>query len=157
VHERSGSLDRAAEARSAAVRSWAFALNATADCSDIEVTLFSFVVVEGLARITGLVQLRNRPNAQFGSVPGLAISAAGWPPLNPVSAHLLPHGTMAWVAWLYRRPVHLLGTYEARIDRVELGTRIGGRLSEPQHGPWVFRFELPPRPVAWRMFAALND
>ena len=142
------------------LKSWAFALNSTADSSDIAITLLSFAVVGTLVRVTGIVSIRSRPNVRLASVPDLALTTVNGPPLEPVSAHVLPHGDMAWVSWLYRRPMHVLTDYEGRIDRVDLAHHIGGgspRPREPQRGTWVFHFTLPPAASAARMLAAIAD
>ncbi len=160
VHESSGPLGQVAERVPLPARSWAFAVNSTVDCSDIEITLLSFVVVGEFARVTGLVRIRSRPNVRLASVPGLALATADGSPLALLSAHVLPHGAMAWVSWLYQRPPHVLNEYEGHIDRVDLEHHTGGRVPrpyQPQHGAWVFRFHLPPAPGATRMIAALAD
>jgi hypothetical protein len=99
------------------VRSWAFAVNTTVDCSEIEITLLSFVVVGEFARISGLVRIRNRPDVRLASVPELSLTIVDGAPLTFLSAHVLPHGAIAWVSWLYQRPPHVLNEYEGRIDR----------------------------------------
>jgi hypothetical protein len=160
MHESVGPLGQVAERVPPPARSWAFAVNSTVDCSDIEITLLSFVVVGEFARVTGLVRIRSRPNVRLASVPELSLATADGSPLALLSAHVLPHGDMAWVSWLYQRPPHVLNEYEGRIDRVDLDHHVGGRVPrphEPQHGAWVFRFRLPPAPVASRMIAALAD
>jgi len=160
VDESSGPLGQVAERVPPPARSWAFAVNSTVDCSDIEITLLSFVVVGEFARVTGLVRVRNRPNVRLASVPDLSLATADGSPLALLSAHVLPHGALAWVSWLYQRPPQVLNEYEGRIDRVDLDHRVGGRVSrsyEPQHGAWVFRFQLPPAPGTSRMVAALAD
>jgi hypothetical protein len=160
MHEPSGPLGQVAEQFPPPVRSWAFAVNRTVDCSDIEITLFSFVVVGELAQVTGLVRIRSRPDVRLASVPELSLATPDGLSLAPLSAHVLPHGAMAWVSWLYRRPPHVLNCYEGRIDRVDLVHHAGGqapRPRQPQHGAWVFRFQLPPAPGASKMIAALAD
>jgi hypothetical protein len=160
MHEPVGLLGQVAEQLPPLARSWAFAVNRSADCSDIEITLLSFVVVGEFARMTGLVRIRNRPNVRLASVPELSLATVDGSPLAPLSAHVLPHGALAWVSWLYRRPPLVLAEYEGRIDRVDLDHQVGGRVPrayQPQRGAWVFRFQLPPSPGASRMTAALAD
>jgi len=160
MHESVGPLAQVAEQSLSPARSWAFAVNSTVDCSDIEITLLAFVVVEKLVRVTGLVRIRSRPNVRLASVPELSLATVDGSPLAFLSAHVLPHGAMAWVSWLYQRPPHVLNAYEGRIDRVELVHHTGGQVPrphQPQHGAWVFRFQLPPAPGASKMIAALAD
>jgi hypothetical protein len=151
--------DSAAPAASPA-RSWAFAINSTVDSSNIEISLFSFVVVGDLARVTGLIRVRNRPDVRLASVPDLSLTTADGLSLACLSGHVLPHGAMAWVSWLFRRPANVLTEYEGRIERVDLDHHTGGRVPrprQPQRGAWVFRFTLPPTPAAATMAAALAD
>ena len=122
---------------------FAFAVNETARCDDIEITLCSFVTVDGLARVTGLVRVDGRPDVRLGSVPELAVSTINGPPLAPVAAHVMPHGGMAWVSWLFRHPPGVAGEYEGRIEKVDVDYRAGSRPPMAQHGPWLFRFRLP--------------
>jgi len=160
MHEYVGPLGQVAERVPPPARSWAFAVNSTVDFSDIEITLLSFVVVGKFARVTGLVRIRSRPNVRLASVPKLSLATADGSPLALLSAHVLPHGDMAWVSWLYQRPPDVLTEYEGRIDRVDLDHHVGGRVPrphEPQHGAWVFRFRLPPAPVLHAVDRALAD
>jgi hypothetical protein len=140
--------------------SWAFAVNQSADCDEIEITLLSLVVVGEFARVTGLVRIRNRPNVRLASVPALSLAIVNGSPLVPLSAHVLPHGALAWVAWLFKRPSNVLNEYEGQITRVELDHHIGGRVPreyQPQSGAWAFRFHLPTAQGASTMMAALAD
>jgi hypothetical protein len=160
VQESSGPLGQGARQVPPPVRSWAFAVNSTVECAGIEITLLSFVVVADLARVTGLVHVRNRPDVRLASVPELSLTIVDGSPLAFLSANVLPHGAMAWVSWLYQRPPHVLNEYEGRIDRVSLDQHARGRdpqPRQPQHGAWVFRFQLPPAPGASKMLAALAD
>jgi len=160
MHEPVGLLGQAAEKVPPPVGSWAFALNKSADCNDIEITLLSFVVVGEFARIMGLVRIRNRPNVRLASVPELTIATVDGTPLASISAHVLPHGALAWVSWLFKRPPRVLNEYEGRITRVELDHQVGGRVPrgyQPQSGAWAFRFQLLPAPGAATMMAALAD
>jgi hypothetical protein len=160
VHESGGPLGQGADQLPASVRSWAFAINTTVDCADIAITLLSIVVVGKLVRVTGLVAIRNRPNVRLATVPDLSMAIVDGSPLVPLSAHVLPHGDMAWVSWFYQRPAHVLTEYEGRIDRVDLNHHTGGQASrtrQPQRGTWVFRFALPPAVGASGMLAALAD
>jgi hypothetical protein len=160
VHQPVGSLEQVVEPPPPRRGSWAFALNRSADCDDIEITLLSFVVVGEFVRVSGFVRIRNRPNVRLASVPELSLTTVDGPPLVPLSAHLLPHGDMAWVSWLFKRPEHVLNEYEGRIERVDLDPNTGGhapRPRQPQRGTWVFRFTLPPAPAASKMLAALAD
>ncbi len=160
MHESPRPLGQVAGQVPTPARSWAFAINSTVDCSDIEITLLSFVVVGEFARVTGLVRIRNRPDVRLASVPQLSLKIVDGPPLAPLSAHVLPHGDMAWVSWLYRRPPHVVNAYEGNIDLVNLDQHARGRdprPHQPQRGAWVFRFQLPPAPGASQMLAALAD
>jgi hypothetical protein len=141
-------------------RSWAFAVNRTVVSENIEISLFSFVVVGDLVRVTGLITVRNRPDVRLASVPDLRLTTADGSSLAGLSGHVLPHGAMAWVSWLFRRPANVLAEYEGRIERVDLDHHTGGgvpRPRQPQRGAWVFRFTLPPAPSAATMAAALAD
>lgn len=160
MHESPGPLGQGAEQVPPPVRSWAFAVNSTVECSGIEITLLSFAVVGNLARVTGLVRVRDRPDVHLASVPELSLTTVDGSPLAFLSAHVLPHGAMAWVSWLYQRPPRVLNEYEGRIDRVRLDQHARGRdpqPRQPEHGAWVFRFQLPPAPGASKMLAALAD
>jgi hypothetical protein len=142
------------------LKSWAFAINSTVVSSDIAITLLSFTVVGELVRVTGLVAIRSRPNVRLATVPDLSLSTEDGTRLAPLSAHLLPHGDLAWVSWLFRRPKNVLNDYEGRVERVELALHTGGqspRPRQPQSGTWVFRFTLPPASGAAKMLAALAD
>jgi hypothetical protein len=160
VHEPVGPLGQGAGELPVSVGSWAFAVNSTVDCSDIEITLLSFVVVGKLVRVSGLVRIRNRPNVRLASVPELSLTVVDGSPLALLSAHVLPYGAIAWVSWFYQRPPHVLTEYEGRIGRVDLDHHTGGQVAQPrqpQRGAWVFRFSLPPAPGASGMLAALAD
>lgn len=126
----------------------AFALNETAQCEGIEITLCSFVLVDELARVTGVVRVRSRPDVRLGSVPSLVVSNAHGTTLDPLAAHVMPHGGLSWVSWLFRLPPGSTGEYEGRIDRVDVDYRAGGRPPMPQLGPWLFRFRVPGGPAA---------
>ena len=141
-------------------RSWAFAINSTVDSNKIAITLLSFIVAAKVVRATGLVAIRSRPNIRLATVPELSLAIVDRPPLIPVSAHLLPHGDMAWVSWVYQRPTHVLNEYEGRIERVDLVQHTSGGSPRPrqiQPGTWVFRFTVPPAPGAPKMLASLAD
>jgi hypothetical protein len=128
----------------------AFALNETATCEDVEVTLLALVVVDDFARISGFVRIGGRLDVALSGVPTLAVSSVDGSLLRQVGAHLLPHGPKAtWVSWLYERPAALFSRYEARIDRIDLGHWGGRRPPNPVSGPWDFAFTLPTptRPV----------
>jgi hypothetical protein len=160
VRESFGSLGQSTERVPPPATSWAFAVNTTVEYRDIEITLLSFVVVAEFARVTGLVRIRNRPNVRLASVPALALATVDGTLLTPLSAHVLPHGAMAWVAWLFKRPEQVLNEYEGRIERVDLDHHTGGqtpRPRQPQLGAWVFRFQLPTAPGASNMSAPLAD
>jgi hypothetical protein len=137
--------------------SWAFAVNEMAEHSDVEITLLSLVVVEQLVRMTGLVRVRNRPDVRLASVPDMALSGHDGQALTLVSGHVQPQGAIAWVSWLFQRPARIISVYEARIDRINLDYRVGKRSPQPQAGPWLFRFQLPPLPTVSRMLAALAE
>ena len=160
MHQPVGSLGQVVEQLPPRLGSWAFALNKSADCDDIEITLLSFVVVGEFVRVSGFVRIRSRPNVRLASVPELSLATVDGSPLVPLSAHVLPHGALAWVSWLFKRPPDVLDEYEGRISRVELDHHIGGRVPrgyQPQSGAWTFRFQLPPAPGASTMMAALAD
>jgi hypothetical protein len=160
VHEFGGSLEPGADQLPISARSWAFAINSTVDSNEIAITLLSFIVAAKVVRVTGLVAIRSRPNVRLATVPELSLAIVDRPPLVPASAHLLPHGDMAWVSWVYQRPTHVLNEYEGRIERVDLVQHASGgapRPRQPQPGAWVFRFRLPPAPGASQMLAAFVD
>lgn len=122
----------------------AFALNETATCDDIEVTLLALIVVDEVVRVSGLVWIRRRVDVGLSNVPTLSVSTLAGSPLLAVGAHLLPYGPeAAWVSWLYQRPVQVLGAWEARIDRIDIAHRRGRWLPEPVAGPWDFAFRVP--------------
>lgn len=125
---------------------WAFPVNQTASGDDIEITLFNFVLVGEFARLTGLVRTTTAQDVRLASVPALTMSSADGPPLVPVSAHVLPQGSLSWVSWLFRRPSDGTVSYEARIERVDLAYQIGKRPPASFMGPWVFRFDVPAVP-----------
>jgi hypothetical protein len=126
------------------VEPWAFPVNQTAQCHDIEITLLSFTLVGEFSRLTGLVRLSAPTDVRLASVPALSISGPDGPPLVPVSAHVLPQGALAWVSWLFRSPPVGTLAYEARIERVDLAYQIGKRPTAAFTGPWAFRFKLLP-------------
>jgi hypothetical protein len=119
---------------------WAFAVNATDRHSDIDITLCSFVLVENLVRVTGLVRVQSRPDVRLASIPALTLSSREGVPMIPVSSHVLPQGAMAWVSWLFERPAQVIDEYEGRIERLDLDFLIGKRAPLAQPGPWLFRF-----------------
>lgn len=131
MHESPGPLGQVAEQLPTPVRSWAFAVNTAVECSDIEITLLSFVVVGG-ARPRHRAGPHPQPPGRSPDVSAraLADNRVDGSPLALLPAHVLPHGDMAWVSWPYKRP---------------------------PHGAWVFRFQLPPSPRASKMLAALAD
>lgn len=123
---------------------WAFSVNETAASHDVQITLLSFAVVGDIVRVSGLVRVPNRRDVRLSAVPDLVISPLDGPALVLVAAHVLPQGRMTWVSWVYERPKHVLAPYEARIEQVGLLYQVGGHFQEKPHGPWVFRFRLPP-------------
>lgn len=135
---------------------WAFALNQSATCGDVEVTLLSLVVVDGLVRVSGIVRVHRRRDVRLASIPDLAVRPLDGPPLSPVAAHVLPHGSVAaahvlpqgsvvWVTWMFDRPPRVLTEYAASIERIDLAYRAGGAVAEGANGPWRFEFRLPGR------------
>ena len=145
---REGGAEIGIEGERALARPLAYAVNETARCDDVEITLCSLVTVDGLVRVSGLVRVHGRPDVRLGSIPQLAVSAAGGSALAPVAAHVMPHGGMAWVSWLFRHPPGTSREYEGRIDSVHVDYRAGGRPPMPQRGPWLFRISLPGEPDA---------
>ncbi len=75
-------------------------------------------------------------------MPTLQVVRAADPPLVPLSSHALPHGTMAWLSWLFERPTLVAGTYDATIDCLELASAQTGRSVDRRDGPWRFRFKV---------------
>jgi hypothetical protein len=126
------------------VEPWAFPVNQTASGHDIEITLLSFTLVEDFARLTGLVRMSGLTDVRLATVPALALVGAGGPSLVPVSAHVLPQGSLAWVSWLFRSPSVGTTSFEARVERVDLAYQIGKRPTAAFTGPWVFHFDLAP-------------
>jgi len=124
---------------------WAVALNETAASDEIEVTLLAFAVVDDLVRVSGLVRVLRRPDVRLASVPTLALATLDGPPLALVGAHVMPHGRVLWVSWIYQRPADILVEYDGRIDHFELTYRAGGIVRETAPGPWVFSFRIPGR------------
>jgi hypothetical protein len=149
-----GSIELSGDELRASPPPRAFALNETSRCEGIEITLCSFVLVDELARVTGVVRVDSRPDVRLGSVPSLVVTSERGSTLDPVAAHVMPHGGMSWVSWLFRHPAGSPNEYEARIDRVDVDYRAGGRPPMPQLGPWLFRFRVsagPSRPTATSM------
>lgn len=140
----------ATETLSAPVEPWAFPVNRTASGHDIEITLLSFTLVEDFARLTGLVRLSAPTDVRLATVPALSLVGGDGPPLEPVSAHVLPQGALAWVSWLFRSPGAGTTTFDARIERVDLAYQIGKRPPAAFTGPWTFHFDVTPptEPVA---------
>jgi hypothetical protein len=136
---------------------WAFSVNETARHDGLAITLLTCTIVDHLVRITGLFRLDGLFDARLAFVPQLAVSSRDGVPLTSVSAHVLPHGRIAWVSWLFERPATVLSEYEARIDTVSVDYPLHRGPIDEHAGPWAFRFELPPRPAAARMLAALGE
>src|SRR5487761_1935652 len=76
MHQPVGSLGQVVEQLPPRLGSWAFALNKSADCDDIEITLLSFVVVGEFVQVSGFVRIRSRPNVRLASVPELSLATA---------------------------------------------------------------------------------
>jgi hypothetical protein len=127
------------------VEPWAFPVNRTATGHDIEITLLSFTLVEDFARLTGLVRLSAPTDVRLATVPALSLVGADGPPLEPVSAHVLPQGALAWVSWLFRSPAAGTTSFDARIERVDLAYQIGKRPTAAFTGPWSFHFDVVPQ------------
>lgn len=122
----------------------AFAINETATCEALEVTLLTLVVVDKIVRVSGLIRIGGRVDVGLCNVPTLSLSTLDGAPLRLVGAHLLPQGPAAvWVSWVYQRPAHVFDTYEARIDRIDIANRRGRHPPEAVAGPWVFAFRMP--------------
>jgi hypothetical protein len=137
----------ATETLSAPVEPRAFPVNRTASGHDIEITLLSFTLVEDFARLTGLVRLSAPTDVRLATVPALSLVGGDGPPLEPVSAHVLPQGALAWVSWLFRSPAVGTTTFDARIERVDLAYQIGKRPPAAFTGPWIFHFDVVPPTV----------
>jgi hypothetical protein len=130
------------------IEPWAVALNASAEGAAIQITLCSFIVVGEFSRVTGVIRVQTSQDVRLASIPTLSIASPGMPPLQAVSAHVLPQGPLTWVSWLYRHtPPDERCAYEARIDRVDVGFAVGKRAPESIDGPWTFRFEVPVPPA----------
>lgn len=137
--------------------SWSFAVNASARHDDVEITILGFTVVDSLVRITAVCRIDGSPDARLASVPLLDVTRPGRSDLVPVSAHVLPHGRIAWISWLFERPPGVMSQYEARIETVAVDSQLR-RIAPIEHaGPWEFRFGLPPEPALARMPATLAD
>ncbi len=127
----------------------ALALNETHLSGGIEITLLAVAVVDDLVRVSGVLRAGHRPDVRLVHVPQLSVSRSDGSALSLVSAHLIPHGAMAWVSWVYERPARTTDEYEGRIERVELTFRRGGQPEDDPGGPWIFHFRLPqPRRLA---------
>ena len=50
-----------------------FVIDETVACANIEITLFSIVVVDRFARVSGLIKVGGRQDIRLSSVPDLAI------------------------------------------------------------------------------------
>ena len=137
--------------------SWAFSVNETARHDGVEITLLTCTIVDELVRLTGLFQFDGPLDGRLASIPHLDVAGTAGAGLASVSAHVLPHRRMAWVSWLFQRPATVLHEYEARIEVLSVDYSAGRRPPEERVGPWAFRFELPPKPAAARMLAALDE
>jgi hypothetical protein len=155
-HGRDASLDLGGPEPLRETAPWTFAVNETAASQDVQITLLSFAVVGDIVRVSGLVRVPNHRDVRLSAVPDLVICPLDGPPLVPVAAHVLPHGRMTWVSWVYERPMHVLAPYEARIEQVGLLYQVGGHFQEKPHGPWVFRFRLPPASDSVPLMVAAN-
>ena len=117
---------------------WAAALNTTAECDEISVTLLSLDVVDDLLRLTGLLRVGDRPDIRVATIPSLQVALPDGTSLPMLDAHVMPHGRLAWISWTYQRPdadpEHLEGT----ISHIEFEYRGGrpARIDVP--GPWDF-------------------
>jgi len=120
---------------------WAFALNRRAIADEVEISLLTFTAVGGVVRVSGLVRSR-RPDLRLSRVPDLAVQPLDGPQLTQIGAHVLPHGDLTWVSWVFERPATVLVAYEGRIERLDLAYRSGRRSEVASNGPWVFRFRL---------------
>jgi len=138
---------------------WAVALNETTSTEGLTVTLLSLTVVGDIIRVSALVRLVDRPDAQLVSIPTLVLGAIGGPPLGLIRAHVLPDGRLVWVTWTYERPDGSAAEFAARIDQVELAYRGGGVARETMIGPWDFRFRIPggPAPAASSLGGVVAD
>jgi hypothetical protein len=54
------------------------------------------------------------------------------------------------------RTIELSTRLESRIDTVEVTSDVRRGIPASHLGPWAFRFDIPPRPAADRMLAALT-
>lgn len=121
----------------------AYAINGSATCHEIEVTLFTFVMVDRYARISGLVRVGGRREIRLSSIPEISVTDVDGGTLTSLSSHALPHGDMAWLSWLFERPGTVAASYRAIVERVDLVSAQNGRPVDHRDGPWVIPFALP--------------
>jgi hypothetical protein len=123
---------------------WATALNATAECGEISVTLLALDVVDDLLRLTGVLRVGDRPDIRVATIPSLEIAFPDGAPLSMVDARVIPHGRLAWMSWTYERPAIVPECLEGRIGHIEFefgGTR-PARIDV--EGPWAFSLLVRP-------------
>jgi hypothetical protein len=129
-------------------RPWASVLDATAEHEDVIVSLLTFVVVDDLMRITGVVRVRGRDDVRVVAIPALELSLPDGIALRLLDARVQPHGRVSWVSWTYERPEVIPARVDARIERIELEHRIGGSARAAVTGPWELSSQVrPPVPV----------
>ncbi len=126
---------------------WAAALNATAECDEITVTLLALDVVDDLLRLTGLLRVGRRPDVRVATIPSLELALPDGTPLPMLDAHVMPRGRIAWMSWTYERPAIVPRRLEGRISHIVMefqGAR-SARIDVP--GPWDFSLLVrPPAP-----------
>lgn len=126
---------------------WAAAVNATAECEEISVTLLALDAVDGLLRLTGLLRVGERPDIRVAMTPSLELSHLDGLPLPMIDAHVMPHGRLAWLSWTYERPAIVPERLVGTISHIVFEYR-GGRASRVDvAGPWDFSLRVRPPAV----------
>jgi hypothetical protein len=126
---------------------WAAALNETAECDEISVTLLALDVVDDLMRLTGVIRVGDRPDIAVASIPSLEVSYADGAPLAMVDARVLPHGRLAWMSWTYERPAIVPERLEAKISNIVFEFRGTRPARIDVRGPWAFSLHVRRPPL----------
>jgi hypothetical protein len=119
---------------------WAAALNATTSSGDICITLLALDSVGDVLRLTGLLQVLDRPDLRVATAPSLEVAMPDGTQLSILDSHVLPQGQMAWLSWTYKRPTILPERFAGTIGHIEFEYRVGGNKRLDVTGPWDFSF-----------------
>lgn len=117
---------------------WTTALNATAECQDVSITLLALDVVDGLMRMSALLRVGDRPEMRVATIPTLEVALPDGTPLPMVDARVVPQGRVSWMSWTYERPLSVPVGLEGRIANVVLEYHGGRSPRIDIPGPWDF-------------------